>query len=127
MIELQERLGLAYLFIAHDLRLVEQICDRVAVMYLGRIVERGAAIDVLRNPTHPYTMGLVAAAASVGQPRGELRGIPGDPPDVFAAATGCAFQPRCQFGRAECTERRPLLRQTGAGARACHRPVEELW
>ena len=94
--ELRERLGLAVLFISHDLGVVSHIADRVAVMYAGRIVEHGPARDIFAAPAHPYTEGLLRAAPSLGsQPRGRLAAIEGAVPSLAELPPGCAFEPRC--------------------------------
>jgi peptide/nickel transport system ATP-binding protein len=100
------RLGL--LFITHDLGVVAQVADRVAVMYAGRIVEEGPAREVLASPRHPYTQGLLNASPTLE--RGKLSPIPGSVPQLTALPPGCAFEPRCGFRRAECTVAVPKLR-----------------
>jgi len=121
MIELQERLGLAYLFIAHDLRLVEQICDRVAVMYLGRIVEEAEAAELYANPQHPYTRALLASTPANRQGAPTPPAITGEPPSQTAPPTGCAFHPRCPEAVEECSRREPILLASEGGHRvACH-------
>jgi oligopeptide/dipeptide ABC transporter ATP-binding protein len=94
---LQHRLGLAYLFIAHDLSVVEHVSDRIAVMYLGRIVEMGAAADVIGDPRHPYTRALLSAVP-VPEPGAKRERIVlrGDIPSPSAPPPGCPFHPRCQ-------------------------------
>lgn len=121
LIELQKRMRLAILFISHDLRLVRQVADEVAVMYLGRIVEQGPTEQVLHAPLHPYTKALVSATPVIGE-RGTPRIVlPGDPPDPAEPPTGCAFHPRCALAAERCRVERPELRPLGVGARvACH-------
>ncbi|MDJ0390741.1 ABC transporter ATP-binding protein [Roseomonas sp. E05] len=119
MLDLRERLGLSYLFIAHDLAVVRAFCDRVAVMYLGRIVEEGPADEVLSRPLHPYTVALTSAIPDPGRQRVVLGG---EPPSTLRLPTGCAFRARCPVARAEC-EATPPLADLGAGRRvACHFP-----
>ena len=121
MVELQERLGLAYLFIAHDLRLIEHISDRVAVMYLGRIVEEAPARELYAAPQHPYTRALLAATPSLqpGAPRGATVG--GEPPSPTHPPPGCPFHPRCPVALPLCAELRPPLLPSGVARRvACH-------
>jgi peptide/nickel transport system ATP-binding protein len=97
---LRRELKLGLLFITHDLGVVAQVAERVAVMYAGRIVEEGPAQEVLRAPRHPYTQGLLAASPTLE--RGKLTPIPGTVPQLTALPPGCAFEPRCAVRRAEC-------------------------
>ncbi|RDJ22235.1 ABC transporter ATP-binding protein [Bosea caraganae] len=94
--ELQREFGLAIVFVTHDIGVAVEIADRIAVMYAGRIVESGACRDVIRNPSHPYTRGLLASRAHGTLGKDErLHAIPGSPPDLSAPPPGCAFGPRC--------------------------------
>jgi oligopeptide/dipeptide ABC transporter ATP-binding protein len=95
--ELQERLDTSVLYISHDLSLVKEICDRVAVMYAGRIVETGVTEDVFRNPKHPYTRGLMAAVPSAAHRRGELASIIGNVPELVDPPPSCRFHSRCPY------------------------------
>jgi peptide/nickel transport system ATP-binding protein len=101
---LQEELSMAVVMVSHDLGVIAQSCDRVAVMYAGRVVESGDVDQVLASPRHPYTEGLLAAVPSMpGDPgHGELRAIPGQPPLLAELPDGCSFAPRCRFAREEC-------------------------
>ena len=120
---LQEELGLAYLFIAHDLAAVRQLAGRIAVMYLGRIVETGPAEDVLRHPLHPYTRMLIEAAPIPDPQRARmrvLRDVRGEPPSPLDALPGCAYAPRCPWRTDACARGRPGLRGgTDGHAAAC--------
>ncbi len=116
--QLRDDLGLALLFITHDLGVVAQVSDRLAVMYAGRIVEEGPALEVLRHPRHPYTEGLLKAAPRLE--RGKLIPILGTVPPLDALPPGCAFAPRCALRRSECDRAVPELRAVSAGSRvAC--------
>jgi oligopeptide/dipeptide ABC transporter ATP-binding protein len=95
--ELQERLQTSVLYISHDLSLVKEICDRVAVMYAGRIVETGTTEEIFRNPQHPYTRGLMAAVPSAAHRRGELASIVGNVPELVDPSPSCRFNTRCPF------------------------------
>jgi peptide/nickel transport system ATP-binding protein len=108
---LRKEFGLGLLFITHDLGVVSQVADRVAVMYAGRIVEQGPARSVLTSPAHPYTQGLLAASPTLL--RGKLAPIPGTVPSLTALPPGCAFSPRCAFHRAECDVQVPEFRPAG--------------
>ncbi len=107
---LRERLGLALLLIAHDLPAVERLADRVAVMYLGRIVELGPAAELLARPLHPYTASLLSAVPVVDPGRRRRRIVlPGEPPSPLTPPAGCPFHPRCPCARPRCASERPEL------------------
>jgi oligopeptide/dipeptide ABC transporter ATP-binding protein len=105
---LRRELRLGLLFITHDLGVVAEVADRVAVMYAGRIIEEGPAPDVLASPRHPYTQGLLNASPTLE--RGKLSPIPGSVPQLTALPPGCAFEPRCSLRRADCVVAVPDLR-----------------
>jgi oligopeptide/dipeptide ABC transporter ATP-binding protein len=109
---LRRELKLGLVFITHDLGVVAQVADRVAVMYAGRIVEEGPAAEVLRAPRHPYTQGLLAASPSLQKRK--LTPIPGTVPQLTALPPGCAFEPQCAFRRKDCTAAVPELRSASA-------------
>lgn len=119
--DLQERYDIAYLFISHDLRVVKMLSHRVAVMYLGRIVEEGPTEELYRKPLHPYTLALLSAIPDLaGRKRGAMR-VTGDPPSPAAPPSGCHFHPRCPFARPLCAAEAPPLRPISAGRAArCH-------
>jgi oligopeptide/dipeptide ABC transporter ATP-binding protein len=117
---LREELGVSLIFVSHDLAVIAQACDRVAVMYAGRVIETGAVDAVFREPRHPYTLGLLRAVPDVDGRRGRLTSIPGAPPDLAAPPPGCPFHPRCPFATAECTSGDfPLVELPGGRATAC--------
>ncbi len=122
MVDLREKLGLAYLFIAHDLRVVEHISDRVAVMYLGRIVEEADAVSLYRAPLHPYTKALLASAPRPVPGPPTPPALAGEPPSPTSPPAGCRFHPRCPVADATCARLDPLLLPEGERRRvACHR------
>ncbi|HQW66389.1 MAG TPA: ATP-binding cassette domain-containing protein, partial [Gemmatimonadales bacterium] len=123
LLDLRERRGLAYLFIAHDLAVVRQVAHRVAVMYLGTIVEIGPARTVISTPRHPYTQALVSAVPSPDPSTSRARIVlEGDPPSPSAPPPGCPFAPRCFHPArdARCTSERPVLRVVADREVACH-------
>ena len=114
--QLRRDLGLALLFITHDLGVVAQVADRIAVTYAGRIVEEGPALEVLKRPRHPYTAGLLRASPQLV--RHKLEPIPGTVPALTALPPGCAFEPRCSLRVSECSTAMPDLRAAGTEHRA---------
>jgi peptide/nickel transport system ATP-binding protein len=126
MRDLQERLGLTYLFISHNLAVVSNMASTIGVLYLGRIVETGPAAHLLSRPCHPYTRMLVEAApdmAAIGRRRPAPKG---DMPDPASPPRGCAFHPRCPFAVERCKAERPALRALDGAEVACHRAEEIL-
>ena len=112
--------GTSLIFVTHDLPVVAQVCHQVAVMYAGRIVEQGTVEEVLSQPRHPYTLGLVRSAPDVDHPRPSLVAIPGSPPSLISPPSGCRFHPRCKFAEEDCTVIEPPLRLIDSGhATAC--------
>jgi oligopeptide/dipeptide ABC transporter ATP-binding protein len=123
MVGLQEDLGISYLFIAHDLAVVRHISHRIAVMYLGRIVEMAAAGQLFDSPAHPYTRMLLASVPTVGAVRGTRRRVVlrGEPPSPLAPPPGCHFHPRCPDAVERCRVEAPALREVAPGqVAACH-------
>jgi peptide/nickel transport system ATP-binding protein len=124
LVKLQQEYGLAYLFISHDLGVVQYLCDDVAVMYLGRIVEQAPREALFENPLHPYTWALLSAVPRVGRRRrdGATRmRLEGDPPSPISPPPGCRFSTRCPYAEARCKAEEPMLREVATGHRvACH-------
>jgi oligopeptide/dipeptide ABC transporter ATP-binding protein len=124
--DLQERLGLSYLFISHDLSVVRHVCDRVAVMYGGRFVETAPADELFRTPRHPYTLALLSAVPvpdpAIERQRERIR-LAGDPPDLAKPLEGCVFASRCWKVQELCRRVSPPLEELSAGhGSACHFP-----
>jgi peptide/nickel transport system ATP-binding protein len=116
--ELQRELGMATIFVTHDLSVACEIADRVAVMYAGRFVETGTIAEVIDSPRHPYTIGLFGSTVHAGTPNGLLTPIPGAPPDPSNMPPGCAFAPRCPRVIPACNERIPELTDFAPGRQA---------
>jgi len=104
IVELKQQLGFAILFITHDMSLLLELADRIAVMYAGQLLEVSASTDLKDGPAHPYTAGLLRSFPSLHGPRRELAGIPGSPPDLRNLAPGCPFIPRCGYASPACSE-----------------------
>ncbi|MBV9324318.1 MAG: ATP-binding cassette domain-containing protein [Chloroflexi bacterium] len=122
--DLQSALGLTYVFISHDMRVVRHMCDRLAVMYLGRVVEYGPTEDVFTTPRHPYTRALLGAVPRMEPRRGRERkrvGLEGEPPSPLSPPPGCHFHPRCPWAVDHCREASPELRSLAPSHEAaCH-------
>jgi peptide/nickel transport system ATP-binding protein len=113
LVELRERLGFSVLFITHDLSLLVEFSDRIAIMYGGRIVEEANASALYRDPLHPYSDGLLHSFPALRGPRRTLTGIAGSPPDLKAMPSGCAFHPRCPKAFDPCADQIPVLGPPG--------------
>ncbi len=126
--DLQQQSGMAIILITHDLGVVAEMADEVAVMYAGRVVERTGGTAIFDDPQHPYTLGLLGSIPKIEETRERLLAIEGSVPAPFALPQGCRFHPRCVFAADECTRVDPPLRELGPHHRAaCIRaPVEDL-
>ena len=122
MRDLRERLGLSMLVISHDLSILAETCEKIAIMYAGRIVEYGDAESVFKEPLHPYTQGLLKAFPSIKGERIRLTSIPGQPPDLLRPPPACRFNPRCPYVMDICKKVDPPLGRSGRGDHlvACH-------
>ena len=118
MKELCDRLGLSMVLISHDLSVIAETCDRVAIMYAGRLVEVGPAREVFAHPAHPYTAALIGAFPNIHGERRFVGGIPGNPPDLRQRPAGCAFRERCAMRGAGCGAEEPFLVDLGGGHEA---------
>src|SRR6266513_1208019 len=115
--ELQQETGVAVIFVTHNLGIVARMCDKLAVMYAGKIVEAGAVRDVFNSPQHPYTKGLLGSMPKLGS-KDKLFAIPGHPPDLASLPSGCAFHPRCTEAMPRCSIEEPGEIQVGGDWRA---------
>ena len=126
---LRAELGLSYLFISHDLALVKQVSDRVAVMYLGQLAEVGPAEELYRRPLHPYTSALLDSIPGLDPVTGRVRRpvpLAGEPPSPIEPPSGCRFRTRCPFAQERCASETPQLREVGQGRQvACHFPLTQ--
>jgi peptide/nickel transport system ATP-binding protein/oligopeptide transport system ATP-binding protein len=121
ILDLRERFAMGVVLVTHDLGVVAATCDRMAVMYAGRIVETGGVADVFGRPHHPYTLGLLGSVPRGGAERTMLRAIGGAPPSLAALPPGCAFHPRCGHATERCRRETPVLAGFAAGRSvACH-------
>jgi peptide/nickel transport system ATP-binding protein len=122
--ELQKEFGMAVIFVTHDVGVAVEVSDRMAVMYGGRIVERGATRDVIKRTAHPYPRGLLASTVHGAMRGTRLEAIPGAPPDLSRLPTGCAFAPRCRLADDLCRTAAPPIATLAPGHEAeCHRPL----
>ncbi len=113
LLDLRDRLAMSVVLVTHDLGVIAGTCDRMAVMYAGRIVEMGTVIDVFQQPRHPYTRGLLGSVPRAGAVRTMLSSIEGTPPSLTDLPEGCAFHPRCSFATDICKRERPPLQSLG--------------
>lgn len=118
MQRLKEQVGTSVIFITHNLGVVAEICDRVVVMYCGRVVESGDVISVFKHPSHPYTEGLLASIPKLGEHVDELESIPGNVPNPMHMPEGCKFAPRCKYAMDICREKEPELYELEGGIRS---------
>jgi len=118
--DLQEKLGLTYIFISHDLSVIEHICDRVAVMYLGKIVEIGTREEIFNHPQHPYTQALLGSIPSIGTGKKKMAKIlTGEIPSPINPPSGCSFHPRCAYKTDQCSKDTPVLEGSATHQSAC--------
>jgi len=126
--DLQQQTGMAIILITHDLGVVAEMADEVAVMYAGRVVERAPSAAIFDSPQHPYTLGLLGSIPKIEETRDRLLAIEGTVPPPFDLPSGCRFHPRCVFAEPACATADPPLREVERGHQAaCFRaPVETL-
>jgi peptide/nickel transport system ATP-binding protein len=125
MTELQKQLGMAMIYISHDIAVIAEVSDRIGVMYAGKLVEFGDTEAIFKHPIHPYTQGLLSAFPSITGPKRELATLPGEPPDLISPPSGCRFHPRCPYATDVCTEKVPVYEEHRPGHyAACWHPLE---
>ena len=123
MRDLQEEFGLTFVFISHDLSVVEHMADRIGVLYLGRMVEQADKKDLFENPKHPYTQMLIASAPKLNRFHHSADVPLGEIPDPISPPTGCPFHPRCPAAKDKCKQEEPIARKIGETLVACHHAV----
>ena len=125
--DMRERLGMSIVLITHDFGVAARFCDRVIVMYAGRVAEEASIDTFLNRPSHPYSRGLLNSTLEVGRERTALEPIPGSPPNMVRPPSGCPFHPRCASASARCVTDVPVLSDVGTAHRvACWHPQEEV-
>jgi peptide/nickel transport system ATP-binding protein len=107
--DLRKKLNLAVILITHDLSIIADTCDKVAIMYAGKIVEYANVLDLFEEPLHPYTQGLIHAFPNIKSTRTRMNSIPGSPPDLLDPPKGCRFHPRCTYAKTICKEQEPAM------------------
>ena len=118
--ELKGRLNLAMILITHDLSIITETCEKIAIMYAGKIVEQGDILTIYKEPLHPYTKGLIGAFPSIKAAKRRMTSIPGIPPDLLNPPPGCRFHPRCPYVMDICKREEPKLVKAGKRYAACH-------
>lgn len=126
MKDLQRKLDLSQILITHDLSVIAETCDKVGIMYAGKLVEYGEAGPIFKTPLHPYTSALIGAYPSIVGEKKKLNFIPGSPPNLIDPPSGCRFHPRCQHSKELCSQREPEYREEEHGHYAACHYVEEL-
>ena len=121
--ELQQETGMSVIFVTHDIGAAVEVADRIAVMYAGRIVEQGPVAQIVRQPRHPYTAGLLASSVGMENRGKALHAVPGSPPDLACLPPGCSFAPRCASADEQCHRERPPVLTRGNESLACFHPV----
>jgi peptide/nickel transport system ATP-binding protein len=124
--DLQKRLELSLILISHDISLISEVCDEIAIMYAGKIMESGPISSLFNKPLHPYTVGLLASIPSVKKKVKQLQSIPGNPPDLLNPPLGCRFHPRCPHTIELCKREEPKMEVVEGRLVACHRVKEWL-
>lgn len=127
LLELRDKFGLSYLFISHDLNIVKHVSDRIAIMYLGKIVEEGSKSEISKNPLHPYTKSLFSASFDLKDRNKKSPPLIGEIPSILNKPTGCYFHTRCPYAKDICKTQSPKEKTTSSGHRfSCHFPLETV-
>jgi peptide/nickel transport system ATP-binding protein len=125
MTELQKQLGMAMIYISHDIAVIAEVSDHIGVMYAGKLVELGTSEEVFHHPVHPYTQGLLSSFPTITGPKRELVTLPGEPPDLLHPPSGCRFHPRCPFATDICIQQVPPFEEHRSGHNAaCWHPLD---
>ena len=124
MKDIQRSLDMSMIYISHDMAVIAEVCDTVAVMYAGKLVESGPTTEVFARPIHPYTRALMSAFPSVRGDKHDLTTLPGEPPNLLDPPAGCSFNPRCQYATDECRTSTPPIVQRGEQWAACWNPPD---
>ena len=125
MTELQKQLGMAMIYISHDIAVIAEVSDHIGVMYAGKLVELGTSEEVFHHPVHPYTQGLLSSFPTITGPKRELVTLPGEPPDLLHPPSGCRFHPRCPFATDICIQQEPPFEEHRSGHNAaCWHPLD---
>ena len=124
MKDIQRSLDMSMIYISHDMAVIAEVCDTVAVMYAGKLVESGPTTEVYARPIHPYTRALMSAFPSVRGDKHDLTTLPGEPPNLLDPPAGCSFNPRCQYATDECRTSTPPIVQRGEQWAACWNPPD---
>ena len=123
--EIQARLGMSMIYISHDIAVIAEVSDRIAVMYAGQIVEMAGVLEIFESPRHPYTYALMNSFPSIKGKKKKLEPLPGEPPDLISPPTGCRFHPRCFQATDRCSQEVPLFESCGPDHLvACWHPLE---
>ncbi len=112
---LKEKLNLGVVMITHDLSIISETCEKMAIMYAGRIAELGDVVTMFKNPLHPYTQGLILAFPNIKEERRKMESVPGSPPNLLKPPSGCRFHPRCKYAMEKCKKEEPEFKEVTKG------------
>lgn len=112
---LKEKLNLGVVMITHDLSIISETCEKMAIMYAGKIAELGDVVTMFKNPLHPYTQGLILAFPNIKEERRKMESVPGSPPNLLKPPSGCRFHPRCKYAMEKCKKEEPEFKEVTKG------------